>query len=206
MFDKSFSHWYLAIYAFLWAAVAFALLWFNQELSSAFWIVSLLIWVVVWLAGLTILCLAILELFHREPWRPRVNAIAFTLPLLLATVLRGTGFLYPIRLTAVEIPRYYEPEARRLLALTLQQRIKEAGSNVRFEEGHPLRIAFVESGGILDNWSAVVYDPTDVVMKSNAVSMDALHDPKHAPYVKLFGGDLCGAESLGGHWYRCFFT
>ncbi len=76
------------------------------------------------------------------------------------------------------------------------------------EVGPPMRVAFRQPGGILDNWQGVVYDPSDGVLRANAFRADfsnwndpALRDVKH-----LFGGDLQRCTHLRGHFYRCWFT
>lgn len=53
----------------------------------------------------------------------------------------------------------------------------------------PERIAFPWPGGIIDNWTGVVWDPSG-----------------SAPPENAFGGQLIHAVHLGGPWYLCSFT
>jgi hypothetical protein len=80
--------------------------------------------------------------------------------------------------------------------------------NCHIEPRLPLRVAFVEPGGILDNWIGIVYDPTGVVLKSRQFKEDwsNWNAPALGEIKRLFGGDLRWAEPLGGPWYRCTFT
>ena len=85
---------------------------------------------------------------------------------------------------------------------------KEGSIDYFVEAGPPLRIAFRQPGGILDNWQGVIYDPSGAVLRSAQFKTDfsnwnapTLRDIKH-----LFGGELMYCKHLKGHFYRCWFT
>ncbi|MBC8140326.1 MAG: hypothetical protein H7Y38_02665, partial [Armatimonadetes bacterium] len=61
-------------------------------------------------------------------------------------------------------------------------------------------------GGILDNYTAIIYDPTGAVMQANRYNYSNWDDPAFAKVKRMFGGDLVWAEPFGGGWYRCGFT
>ena len=76
------------------------------------------------------------------------------------------------------------------------------------EPGPPLRVVFVQPGGVLDNWVGIVYDPTGIVINARQFKDDwsNWNDPALKEVRQMFGGDLRWVEPLGGPWYRCTFT
>jgi hypothetical protein len=82
--------------------------------------------------------------------------------------------------------------------------------DIRFlvDSGPPVRVAFPQPGGILDNWEGVIYDPSGAVVSAgefgSAGSTSAFSAP---PEVRrLFGGDLVACEPVRDRYYRCWFT
>lgn len=79
------------------------------------------------------------------------------------------------------------------------------GVTYSIDVGPPIRVAF-NPAGFLDNWSAIVFDPSGDVMLA-----DGFH-PKtgkfYAPdrVTKLFSGDLVECRPLWGDYYKCSFT
>ena len=69
--------------------------------------------------------------------------------------------------------------------------------DARLDHGPPLRIAFPWGAGLLDNWRAIVIDPTGLVLRAND------GDPAARA---LFGGHLVRAVRLRGDFYLCQFT
>jgi hypothetical protein len=67
-----------------------------------------------------------------------------------------------------------------------------------------VRVAFL-LGGIIDNWTGVVYDPTGEVLKVNGFELFG-DEWREAKVTQLFGGDMTSARHLKGHWYLCTFT
>ena len=76
------------------------------------------------------------------------------------------------------------------------------------DPGPPVRLAFIQPGGFLDNWEGVVYDPTGVVEAPQGWTFASGEQEFTAPLPirRLFGGDLVGCERIEGPWYRCWFT
>lgn len=72
------------------------------------------------------------------------------------------------------------------------------------DRGPPVRVAF-HADGILDNWSAVVFDPTGEMLKADG--WDA-RGKFRAPdrITRLFGGDLVACHRLWGDYLKCSFT
>lgn len=80
------------------------------------------------------------------------------------------------------------------------------GTDFLVDSGPPVRIAFKLPGGLLDNWSSVIYDPTGEVTR--AAGFDPGLGAFKAPdsITRLFGGDLLFCRPMRGDFYRCQFT
>ncbi len=71
----------------------------------------------------------------------------------------------------------------------------QAPPGPRYERprGEAARVAFPVGAGLLDNWQAIVHDPSGEV-----VELERSRD--------WFGGHLVVAQPLWGDWYWCVFT
>lgn len=58
---------------------------------------------------------------------------------------------------------------------------------------------------MLNNWSAIVFDPTGKVTLADGFDEDGNFSAP-ARITKLFGGDLVSCRSLWGDYYKCSFT
>jgi hypothetical protein len=76
------------------------------------------------------------------------------------------------------------------------------------DAGPPKRLAFLQPGGILDNWEGIVYDPTGAVSAARGWQYDGATQQFTAPPAVrgLFGGDIVACNHVRGPWYRCWFT
>lgn len=70
--------------------------------------------------------------------------------------------------------------------------------------GPPVRIAF-NPDGLLDNWSAIVFDPSGIVMRADGFDRTGKFAAPDE-VTKLFGGDLVACRALWGGYYHCSFT
>ncbi len=103
---------------------------------------------------------------------------------------------------------WYEAAVREIEADPERKVDFEREFDCHIEPGPPLRVAFVQPGSLLDNWEAIVYDPSGEVLKAREFNSDLSNfgDPALQHVKKLFGGDMRSARPLGGHWYWCTFT
>lgn len=62
------------------------------------------------------------------------------------------------------------------------------------------RIAFVTNQGVVDNWAAVIHDPTDAVARAQG------HHTAPRDVQQLLGGNLVSCWKLSGHFYSCNFS
>jgi len=74
-----------------------------------------------------------------------------------------------------------------------QRGAAEPGPRYEQPRGGVPRVAFPMGAGVLDNWQAIVHDPSGQVLR--------LEQSRG-----WFGGDLVVARPLWGDWYWCVFT
>jgi hypothetical protein len=76
------------------------------------------------------------------------------------------------------------------------------------DAGPPVRLAFIQPGGIIDNWEGIIYDPTGLLEAAKGWSYASGQQEFTAPPAvrRLFGGDLVACRHIEGPWYRCWFT
>lgn len=104
---------------------------------------------------------------------------------------------------------YYETIVSKAQQHTLTDQDKDSEEHYEVDEqGGVVRVAF-SLGGMIDNWCAIIYDPTDLVLEANRykfdIDLENTTDTKLKSAVKLFGGDLVSVERLDGSWYKgCF--
>jgi hypothetical protein len=89
-----------------------------------------------------------------------------------------------------------------------EERHAEGGIEYIVDPGPPVRIAFVQPGGILDNWQGIIFDPSGEVMRIGGVGRGPAiqNDPKRQQIWMLFGGGMFRCEHIKGRFYRCWFT
>lgn len=199
---------HLSRISLIWLVLLLFSICFGDELFAALWVLVGVWWLALYAAGATLAVWALVLLVKAHPSRRPGFAIPLLVPItaFLLQCLVGTGWVFALRFSFSR-PRY-EAAVARIQAAAPAQRDKVAGRDYNVDPGPPLRVAFVQPGSVLDNYSAIVYDPTGLVMKANQFKGDwsNWNDPKLAHVKKLFGGDLVWAEHLGGPWYRCGFT
>ena len=185
----------------LWLlSVAFRFL-FYHEINDNLWVFSWLVDGVLVLGG-AILAIALLCLKQRK-------AIGIALAMV---VVIGLAWFSPIGWKTGTLFRMwrlestYEKEIVRIMALD-DEALESFETFAEIEPGPPRRIAF-SWGGIIDNWSGIVYDPSGEVLKAQQFKDDWSNwdDPELSAIKSLFGGDLRNARHLWGPWYYCFFT
>lgn len=167
-------------------------------------------------SGLVILGLALHDLANRD----RRRSAAATLLLVVSSLCAGWfgGWMWLARTGdaaifhlrfAANAPGYARVVAAERRAPGASHRLQRRdGIGYYVEGGPPLRIAFPQPGGFLDNWEGVVYDPTGAVAQARGWRFDRGQQEFTAPpeVRVLFGGDLVECVHIRGAWYRCSFT
>jgi hypothetical protein len=195
-----------------WVATGTLLAFFNRPLWDALWVLVLAVWAVYAVGGL-----ALVGTLFRLGWRRArligiavyitafivlLCGLAVTLPHIAAA---GDEFQFARRFARLK-PQY---EAIVAQALAAGDGKDGETNGVRFtvDVGPPLRVAFPQPGGMLDNWEGVVWDPTGVVRSATGWRNGIAGDYTASPAAKaFFGGDLVACRAVSDHFYRCWFT
>ena len=182
--------------AILWLALFCLMFVLTAPLTQTLFILFAPIPWVFLLAGGVIFILALVTLRQDAVRSSTVLAICFTGFLLYGS---NAGFSWGrYVLFQFRKPAYLEQlaEAERLGEVA-------AGFGVT-HEGPPKIHGFYWQRGILDNWSAVVHDPSGRIAEINrADGMSKVHAHELS---ELFGGTFYSCQDVGGGWYICWFT
>lgn len=176
---------------------------FEWEIAETLWLLAPLVRGGLIGVGLVIMLLAALT-FRRNR---RIAAIACVI---MATGLMAFFTLGPELGARVRFALVRSEYERRVAEILRAHDIAATpqSDDCRIDVGPPVRIAFKRGGGLVDNWTAIVYDPSGEVLKARQFKADWSNwdDPALRGVKHLFGGDLRWAEPLGGNWYQCSFT
>ena len=161
--------------------------------------------VVAWLAwGLQVWAMLLMSLRNERstPWRLTAvlgpPAVALGLWWLLIPAQRASSTFWA----------HLELRGNRTEYQAIIDRVAQgeaAPAEVELDEGPPHRVAFPWGVGLVDNWRAIVHDPTGLVLEANG-SGGAPHDSVAGRARRLFGGDLFRVVHLSGPYYLCWFT
>lgn len=195
-----------------WAIVGVLLSFADRPIRDALWIVTDGVWLLYALVGIGILVALIARIGRRHgALRRSLSVVALVVLgagvfLTAPTVAEaGDAFWFQRRFDALE-PKY-RSIAERARAGTHLSASDTAGIRVVLDGGPPIRVAFPQPGGIIDNWEGVVYDPTGAVGAATGWR-DGVPGNYSAPVrVRvLFGGDLVACRHVRASFYRCWFT
>lgn len=192
-----------------WVAAGLFLALFTKVIDDAIWILLGGVELVYLLVGLVLFVVLLTSNARtlRQGWR-RVVA----LPLAAIAVWFASGRLALLGDEAQFFLRFraHEADYIRLSQLAqLEQQMPQAGDGdipYELDGASPTRVAFPLPGGILDNWEAVIFDPTDQVATAKGWGRQPGDFTASPAAKKLFGGDLLACRHVKGHFYRCWFT
>ncbi len=177
--------------------VSFCLLFvFMAPLAQALFLLYLPIQIAILLAGglLSIIALATLKRDYRR------GAAVLTICLVgFFLFYSNFGFVWGrYVLFQIRKPTYVQQ-------LADAERVGRVPEDLGYtHDGPPKFHGFYWQRGILDNWSAVVYDPTGSIAEINdADGWDEIHAHELS---NLFGGTYHRCQNVGGGWYICWFT
>lgn len=172
------------------------------------------------LAGVYLVGIAVTVRWSIAAWRTmplgdtpmrRAGAILIP-PLMLAPAIlaffplgQAGGRIGLIAQIAIYHERFEEIIAKEKVAPSADGRGEFKGVSYWADPGPPVRVAFFPEG-LLDNWSALIYDPTGEMMQADG--FDSLTGKFRAPdnVTNLFGGDLVWCRPVWGDYYECRFT
>jgi hypothetical protein len=69
----------------------------------------------------------------------------------------------------------------------------------------PVRVAFPAETGVLDDWDAIVYDPTGAVSQAKGFTQSGEFTAPDSVKT-LFGGNVVACSPMITHYYRCTFA
>jgi hypothetical protein len=204
---RALRRWVMPAIIAAWTIAGLALSFADRPLEDALWIESSGVWLLYALAGLGIFLVLLWrgDVHRRAPSSVALVVLGLGVFLTHATLARrGDAFWFQRRFDAHE-PQY-RSIAERLSAGARLSASDTASIRVVLDAGPPVRVAFPQPGGIIDNWEGVVYDPTGAVASATGwVGVAGRYSAP--PQVRvLFGGDLVACRHVRASFYRCWFT
>ena len=194
----------------LWTLAGVLLAFFERPLFDALWIGAGLIILMFIILGACLLLVVAGYAIWRRNLIAAVSAFGFIISGLglwyAEPFLRREGdaalFRYRFMTSRALYDRIVDDAERARAGHSYGER---DGVRFQVDAGPPVRVAFPQPGGIIDNWEGVIYDPTGEVLKARGwAEPGAVSAP---PGVKeLFGGDLVSCRHVEGNYYRCWFT
>lgn len=182
--------------ALLWLLAMAALFVFMAPLADVLMFLTVLVLVPLWVGGGVIALLGLLTI--KRDWRRGVAVLAICAAGSLLAY-SNLGFVWGRHvLFQLRKPAYVRQ-------LATAEELGEVPEGQGYTDpGPPVVHGFYWQRGMLDNWSAVVYDPTGRIAAINdAEDWDAIHN---SSLSDLFGGTYYKCQSMGGGWYICWFT
>lgn len=201
-----------------WVLAGWLLSFFDRPIWDAFWIGAVYLWWYYAAAGLLLLIVSpFLGWSATRSWRalstPAVVLVAVGAVWFSAGPLRRAGdkAVFHWRFTQMR------PTYDSIVAGTLRRPPPDTGQvpwinldhgdvDYAVDLGPPLRIAFVQPGGIIDNWEGIVYDPSGAVRAATGWKNAAGQFSAPPEVVRLFGGDLVKCRPVIDQYFRCWFT
>jgi hypothetical protein len=195
-----------------WFALGVALTLAYGPLVNGMWLTGLWVGAVYAVLGLMLL-LSFLRLPPRTALAYTTLTLVGAIVLVLAQPRLGNWGEPPYLAwrTAYHWPRY-EAVVAEVLQGTLStdphaRWTERRGVDFMVDSGPPVRVAFLQPGGLLDNWEGIVYDPTGRVATAVGWREGSPGEFTAAADVKkLFGGDLVRCVPIEHAYFRCWFT
>jgi hypothetical protein len=199
-----------------------ALLWLILGiLYYVFWVdieggIFIFVECITWIyggAGIILLIFIIGEIWLQTKLRhfPKNSVTAITVIMICGMSLLYLGPHYGFLVRFYLFKPHYEEIARRLsqnypIDQTDTFYYDEKSFSI-VDKGPPIRVAIELPGGLLDNFQAVVYDPSGIVGQLQRFNLDThWDDPQLNDLKKLFGGEMFYCEPIEGSWFYCWFT
>ncbi len=177
----------------IWAIVFLALSIFRYELSVNFWFLPDLLWLGLLVVGTVSLLVSTIISIKKKSLN---TFYVYVLPILLICFLGFFVARYSYDIfTYFKMPIYNEIVQKVSNGeFNKEGAYKGVGFEIEKSADDKIRVAFPDGTGIIDNWCALVWDPSGLIGTVNKESKG------------LFGGDLIGARHKSGPWYVACFT
>lgn len=196
---------------FTWFLSGVLLAFFNRPFEDKLWVLTGVVYLAFVLAGIVLLGAASVSTYRKRSVFAFSAIVGF---LLFGSILffaspsissAGDDLVvrYRFRRNAAEYDRIVAQARDGALAAPQGEM---NGVHYVIDNGPPIRVAFPQPGGLLDNWEGIVYDPTGEVLKARGWAVDGTTFSAPSEIVGLFGGDIVTCSHLNGNYYRCRFT
>lgn len=207
MRNSKWTVWALLI----WFVAGFLLAFFDRPLVDAIWIVAGIVFL-AWLGvGVIFAISSIISTYMSKNYYGAASAFGFVCLGFLMTY--QSPYIESMGNDLVVQSRFKQhfSEYERIVSEAKNGVLAEGygesnGVRYQVESGPPLRVAFPQPGGILDNWEGIIYDPTGEVLKAKGWAEPGTKLSAPPEVVELFGGSLVSCTRLAGDYYRCWFT
>jgi hypothetical protein len=201
-----------------WVLAGWLLAFFDRLIWDALWIGAVYLWGFYVVTGLLLLIVScFLGWGAARSWHalstPAVALVGVALVWMAESPLRRVGgeAVFHWRFSRAR------PTYDMIVAETLRQpppdtshvpwvNLDHGDVEYSVDLGPPVRIAFVQPGGIIDNWEGIVYDRSGAVRAATGWKNAAGQFSAPPELVWLFGGDLLECRPVVDHYYRCWFT
>lgn len=195
----------------LWVVAGFLIVLLARPLHDALWIMAPAVFYLWLLIGVILAGISAIHGFKRRDNTAKIAAAGFVcfglIVIFQGSYISAIGQDLVINYRLNSHISQYEQVIADAKAGHLTDGYGE-GHGVRYhiDEGPPLRVAFPQPGGFLDNWEGIIYDPTGQVLKAQGRTGPDKLLSAPSEIVELFGGNLVSCTPLSGHYYRCVFT
>lgn len=202
--DVARIHKGIFLFAALWSVAVLLIQCFADEIIDRLWILDLIPFSIELLWGLGLLIWTIVR-FCTTRFQDRTAIAVFCL-----MFVTGLCFYHNVpgwlRWNLDQLPRYEKTITRLRQAPHDQwETICHQDDCSIDESSGSLLVYFVVIHGMVDNFSAIVYDPSGRVMRADQSKDTFSFDSQVASARDLCGGFLSSARPLGGPWYWCMF-
>jgi hypothetical protein len=181
----------LCLFIFLDVILLLSIL-FRHYLINELWIFGAVIWIMSLLINITLLFLFLIK------YKKKVILLKLFIPL-ISIILYLNNIDEKIALK-IEMTR-----AKNILEKIINDNDFET-KKVRIYNG---LYAFTYYSGIVDNWSAIIYDISGLLEAGIIIinnNENYLNLEEYDEIKNLFGGDLYSIKKLENSWYLCHFT
>lgn len=194
-----------------WFIGGLLLAFFNRPLNDALWVLTAFVYIAYFLVGIILSVICVVNAIRTRNLYSRGSAVGFICSGLLLIFL-----IPPIASFGERLIVKYRFDSH---IAQYQHIVSEANAgrmpsgygideSIRFhvDQGPPIRVAFPQPGGTLDNWEGIVYDPTGDVLKAQGWTGPDGKLTAPSDIISLFGGTLVSCIKIDGDYYRCSFT
>jgi hypothetical protein len=210
------THDYIPLYfklTLLWLFFGILLYVFWVDIEGGIFIFIMGVEYLFWGLSLMILILTVAEIWRQTKIQrfPRNGVAVIVFVIVIGLILYYLGPQYGFLARFYLFKPGYEETAKRL-----SQNYPSDYPDTWYyddlsfaivDKGPPIRVAIPLPGGLLDNFQAIVYDPSGEVGQLRQFKLNPHWDDPEFNYLRnLFGGEMFYCAPIEKHWFYCWFT